>query len=389
MRANNCKVGLVCAHSFARPGGVQRHVVALYREFRKRGIEAKIIAPGKAKPDGVPEEHVISLGVSLYVPGNGSKTNMNFSFRPRAVARALKKEQFDVLHFHNIEIGLLTFQALYASDALNILTFHGALDGSFIMKWCPWVKQIAYFVYGGKINGAIGVSEPAFEAIKNFQGPKIIIPNGIDLARFSPNVEPISRHKDEKFTILFVGRLEKRKGVMHLLYAYEDLVSRRNDLRLIIIGDGEMRAKAELFVHKKSLPEVYFEGVVGEDELPSYYRSASVLCAPSIYGESFGLILLEAMACGVPPVGFANAGYQCVMRRTDPSQSFDPGKLLVLPKDSSALAGKIEELLENPDLYEEARAWGLARCKEFSWDMIADQVLDFYADALRRKKNTA
>jgi phosphatidylinositol alpha-mannosyltransferase len=189
MKGGIQKIGLVCAHSFARPGGVQRHVVSLYEQFRMRGLEVKIIAPGSARPKGIEEREVICLGKSFAVPGNGSKTNMNFSFKPRAIERVLEREQFDILHFHNMDVGLLTWQVLRASRSTNILTFHGALDGSRMMRWFPWLKEIGRMVYEPKIDGAIGVSGVAFEILKNFSGPKVIIPNGVDLQRFSPDGE--------------------------------------------------------------------------------------------------------------------------------------------------------------------------------------------------------
>jgi phosphatidylinositol alpha-mannosyltransferase len=155
---------------------------------------------------------------------------------------------------------------------------------------------------------------------------------------------------------------------------------------MIVVGDGAMRQEAEGFVRENNLKNVHFEGVVEEVLLPSYYRSATVLCAPSLYGESFGMILLEAMACGTPVVGFANAGYGSLMRMGSRERpSFAPQDLLVKPGDAVGLARAMKKLLCDTRLQGEVRAWGLAHCKEFSWDRVAQKVLEFYEEVGRNK----
>jgi phosphatidylinositol alpha-mannosyltransferase len=311
---------------------------------------------------------------------------MNFSFKPRAIERVLAQEKFDILHFHNMDVGLLTWQVLRASSATNILTFHGALDGSRMMRWFPWLKEIGRMAYGSKIDGAIGVSGVAFEVLKNFSGPKVIIPNGVDLQRFSPDGELIARFSDGAPTILFIGRFEKRKGLMYALEAYKNLLVFVPDARMIVVGDGAMREEAEGFVRENNLNNVHFEGVAEEVLLPSYYRSATVLCAPSLYGESFGMILLEAMACGTPVVGFANAGYSSVLRTPScEKSSFEPRDILVKPGDATLLARAMKKILCDTRLHDEVRAWGLAHCQEFSWDKVAQKVLEFYEEVGRNK----
>lgn len=382
MNIENAKIGLVCLHSFSDPGGVQNHVLALYKEYARRGMKVKIVAPGSAKPQGFPQEDIINIGVSKHISGNSSKTDFSVSFR-RAARKRIREEKFDILHFHNLGHGPLALQILAKSNSLHVLTVHAAADATITAKF-PFVFFTRLYLqraYGKRFHGLIGVSPAAMETIKKFggfhNGPARIISNGVDLSAFSTNLPLLERFKDAKRNLLFVGRFEKRKGLMYLLRAYEMLVKQRDDLRLIIVGDGDGRREAENFVRAKRLPDVFFEGYVASATLPRYYRTADIFCAPSIYGESFGITLLEAMACDAPIAGFANPGYSWVMAGHE--QYFGVG-VLAKPKDEKELAQKILFILENPEIANRAREWGLRRCQEFSWQNIADEVINFYKE---------
>ena len=386
------KIGLVCAHPFSKRGGVQRHVTALYHEFKALGLEVKIIAPGRGRPDGVPLEDVINIGVSVSINVNGSRGHANASLNLKRVPQILKEEEFAILHFHNMDVGLLSGQFLRASGAVNIGTFHGSLDGSRAVRWFPFLPKLIYRVlYRRPMDGGIAVSEAAMDTLQKFPGLKTIIPNGVDHARFRPDVPLLEREefRDGKTNILFVGRFEKRKGVSYLLRAYRELAKRRSDIRLILVGESGFVSclKAKWFVRWHGLGErVWFEGKVSDDLLPSYYATAHVFCAPSVSGESFGMVLLEAMRCGTPAVGFGNPGYRGVMSQDwNKNDGFTLESLLVNPKDWRALAAKIEELLDNPALYEKARARGLALCNRFAWGPIAENILAFYKNVMAEK----
>ncbi len=380
MRIN--KIGLFSAHSFAKPGGVQNHVLALYKEFRKRGFEVKIIAPGHAHamPQGVAASDVITIGVSAYIPANQSRAEFSMSVRRKFRIR-IWRENFDVLHFHNVGLGPLSYQILRHSNSLNVLTVHIAADGSKIFK-IPLAKQLIKRFYEPKFHGLIAVSPAAMQVVTDLggfnNGPARIIPNGIDLSRFSENA--VGRLPFGIKTLLFVSRFEKRKGLLHLLRAFKLLQdARRQNLRLVIVGDGEQRKAAQNFAVKHNLsPHVTFAGKVSDDVLPDFYRSTDIFCAPASAGESFGMTLLEAMACGTPIVGFANAGYSYVMQGHEQTCGVN---LLAPPGDDTALAQKIVLLIDNKDIYERARQWGLARAHQFAWPKIADQILNFYEEA--------
>ncbi|MCH7604620.1 glycosyltransferase family 4 protein [Patescibacteria group bacterium] len=389
------KIGLVCPYPSGKDGGVKRHVEALYHEFTRMGETAKIIIPGSNQFQGIPEEHVISIGFSMPFSGNGSAAGANFFLRPWQVGKILEEEKFDILHFHNMDWGISSLWILRVSRAVNIVTFHGALDGSdFFRRWKRQIITLAGFFYGDRFAGGIGVSETAKSYLQlyldRFPAPSIIVPNGTDTVHFKPGIPVLDQPEfhDGRKTLLFVGRFEKRKGLLDLLRAYSKIVQSRPDTtRLIIGGTGSSKACSEAreFVRQhKLVDDVSFVGRIPEALLPSYYATADLLCAPSLYGESFGMILFEAMACGTVPVGYANAGYAGALR------GFGTDHLLVPPGDWEALAAKIEQLLDDTDLYERARTWGLkhAHSVQFTWSHIAKRILAFYEEVRAQRAGT-
>ncbi len=382
MDKTHLKIGLLSAHSFAAPGGVQRHVIALYHEFRERGHRVKVLAPGKNKPESVPSADFIPIGISGRIPGNGTTTDITICLRKKEVEQ-IRKEKFDVLHFHNIGWGLVPFQISPNEHTIRILTLHASQQGSLVFTFFPPLKMLLQGLYGDKFDGVIGVSPVAFETFRAFyEGPTRLIPNGVDLKHFAPDGPKISKFCDGKQNLLFVGRFEPRKGLLSLLKAYELVRKKRNDVRLIVVGDGGEREEAEYFINTRDLRDISFEEFVSDELLPAYYRTAKIFCAPALYGESFGMVLLEAMACGTPIAGFSNPGYAWVMKGHERKTRTS---LLAPPKDYRELARKIELLLDRPKMYGSARVWGLARCREFGWPRIADQVLKFYDDVRKKK----
>lgn len=377
------KIGLFSAHSFAKPGGVQNHVIALYKEFTQRGIAAKIIAPahGQCAPFCVPEKDFIPIGISAYVPANQSKAEFSLSVR-RSSRQKILEENFDILHFHNLGLGPLSYQLLRHAKSINILTIHAADDGSVIAK-IPILKRFVHGVYEKKFHGVIGVSPAAIETIQNFggfrNGPLELIPNGIDLLRFRE--KHVGRAK-LRTTLLFVGRFEKRKGLLYLLRSLKILTAKHGrKLRLVIVGEGEQRKSAQDYITKHDLQaHVAFAGSVSNEILLALYQSADIFCAPSLRGESFGITLLEAMACGIPVAGFANKGYRYVMQGHEQACG---ANLLASAGNSPALAEKIALLIHNNDVYERAKSWGLERVKQFAWPKIADRILHFYEEACK------
>ncbi len=375
------KVGLISFHSFLQPGGVKRHILGLHQEFRKRGIESKIIAPRRSRKENYGKD-VILLGTSFPFNVGGTQGDFCLNFNPFSVKKLLDEENFDVLHFHNCGFPS-TLQILEYSKALNVLTFHANLEkNNFIMSF-PGLLYLFDRLVQLKIDGIIGVAPLCLEFFKNYKGPKTVIPNGIDLSEFSGKIPKLKRFSDDKLNILFLGRIEERKGLIYLLKAFKILNKSYPNLRLIVVGEGTLKSNCQQWTKRNRLNNVVFEKVAKEKNVPQYYKTADIFCSPAIYGESFGIVLIEAMASGVPVVAFANEGYKGVLEKGKGSM------FLAEAKDYKALAEKLEILTKDKKLRKEMGEWGIEEAKKYSWPKIADQVLDFYKLCRKQKKKIA
>ncbi|MFH1462323.1 MAG: glycosyltransferase family 4 protein [bacterium] len=372
------RVGLISFHTFSQPGGVKRHILGLKAEFQKRGIESKIIAPRRDKLENYSKD-VILLGTSFPLKFSGSQGDLCINFNPFTIRKVLKKEKFDVLHFHNFGFPS-ALQVLESSNALNILTFHANIEKNEFFKAFPVFIYIFKKIVQWKVDGVIGVAPFNLNPFKGFKGPMAVIPNGIDLEEFNPKVPKLKKFSDGKINILFLGRIEERKGLIYLLRAYKILEKKFSDLRLIIAGEGPLKEECQNWIEKNKLSNVAFEGNIEEKMVPSYYKSSDIYCSPAIFGESFGIVLIEAMAVGRPVVAFANKGYKRVL------ENGKGKRFLVKPKDYKTLAEKLELLIRNEKLRKEMGEWGIKEAKKYSWTKIADQVLAFYELCRKKKK---
>ena len=213
-----------------------------------------------------------------------------------------------------------------------------------------------------------------------FPGDYQIIPHGIELEPFSREVSPFEEFRDEKTNILFVGRLEKRKGVGCLLKAYKTVKNEFPATRLLIVGPGNReRRDYEKWVKENKLNDVVFTGPVSDYDLHRYYRTADIFSAPAIGKESFGIILLEAMAAGKPIVASSNAGYANVINN-------NVDGMLVPPKNDKALAQAIIALLNDKGLQDQMGSNGRKKAEDHGWDRIAQRTLDYYIEILNGKR---
>ena len=376
------KVGLVSFHSFQKPGGVKNHILGLSRELRKKGVLVKIIVPRRSASEDYGKD-VLLLGTSFPMPFNESQGDFVINFNPFAIRKALKKEKFDILHLHNFGFPS-AFEILASSKATNILTFHANLEKSQFLKNFPSFITIFKKIVNWRIHGVIGVSPLTMELFRTFPRLKRVIPNGIDLNAFK-GIDPMAQFKDGKINILFVGRMEKRKGLMYLLKAYENLQKKyslanaRFDLRLLVVGEGELKEECEQFASSHRLREVHFLGAISDTERQRIYKSAHIFCSPALHGESFGVVLLEAMASGLPIVAFANKGYLQFLKGKKGAE------LLVSPRDVPQLTKKFEFLIQNETLRKEMGEWGFSEVQQYSWDLVTDQVLAFYKETLGKQ----
>ena len=364
------KIGLVSPDSLLRPGGIKNHILSLKKIFEQDGHQVKIIAPRLTNLEDYGLE-VILLGGAAIVPSNAATGALSLSlFDKEGPEDVLKRENFDILHFHNPLAPFLSWQLLAVSNSVNVATFHADIKSMRITRYSPFLWGILYQRFLPKIKGLIAVSKVARDSVLPYFKRKInIIPNGVDLAVFNQKNKPIKKYKDGKINILYVGRLEERKGVDFLLSAWKILKAK--NLRLILVGDGPEKGKIERMVKEFNFKEVVLEGYVKDENLPAYYATADVFCSPAIKGESFGMVLLEAMASGVAIVAAANDGYKEILK--------EAGKeCLAKTEDVNDLVIKLKRLIKDENLRKKLGEWGRWEAEKYSWDKIGSQVLEFY-----------
>lgn len=380
------KIALVSPYDYPYPGGVVNHIFYLDREFRRLGHDVRIIAACSEDLGDVPPQVIKVSGSIAHIPFAGSVGRITLSPRVyRRVKKILKQEQFDVIHLHEPMTPTLALSVLrhvpLSPQSVVVGTFHAYRESSH--PGYDYAKRIIERFFD-RLDGRIAVSEAVRDfMIPYFPGDYRIIPNGIDLERFSdPALRPIERFDDSKLNILFVGRLHKRKGFKYLLQAFAQVKKTVPEARLMVVGayDKEDKAPFVLYARQHRLRDVRFIGYVSEDDLPRYYRTCHVFCAPSTGFESFGIILLEAMAAGKPIVASGITGYRGVLEDGEEG-------LLVQPEDERGLADALIRLLKDPALRGRMGHNGQAKAGAYSWHKVAQQVLDYYRELLERKRD--
>jgi len=370
------KIALVSPYDFAYPGGVANHISALEHHFTKMGHQVRIIAPA-SKAISRFGDRFIPIGKPRPIPTSGSIARVTISLRLASrIKEVLDREKFDIVHLHEPFMPMLCSAVLRFSNTANVGTFH-ACQGRPGYNFGRPISTMMLKRRLRKLDGKIAVSKPATEFVqKHVPGYYNIIPNGVDLERFSPDVPPIEEFSDGKLNILFVGRLEKRKGAGYLIKAYEQVKREFANCRLIIVGPGtRLRRKYEKQVRRAGLEDVVFVGYVEDDELPRYYKTADIFCAPATGQESFGIVLLEAMAVGTPVVASNIEGYASVI-------THGVDGWLVPPKDEIKLASSLLSLMNDKPLRRKMAAKGRITAADYSWEHIARRILDYYLRVL-------
>lgn len=375
------KIALVSPYDFAHPGGVPSHISSLERQLTRMGHQVKVIAPA-SKEVTTFGDRFIHIGKPRPVPSSGSIVRISISLRlASAIKEALNREQFDIVHLHEPFMPMLCSAVLRFSDAANVGTFHAA-DGKPGYSFGKPISTILLKRRLHKLAGKIAVSKPAMDyAGKYMPGPFEIIPNGVDIDRFNPDVAPMEQFRDGKQNILFLGRLEHRKGLKYLLRAFKLVKQEIPDARLIVVGSGtRLRKGYERWIKRNHVEDVIFTGYIPEEEKPRYFKTADVYCAPSTGHESQGIVLLEAMAVGAPIVASNLDGYASVVTHGEEG-------LLVPPKNSAELAKALVFLLRDKTLRQQMGARGRVTAGQYSWERIARKVVDFYDKVISGNHN--
>jgi phosphatidylinositol alpha-mannosyltransferase len=367
------KIGLVTPYVYPLPGGVTQHVRYLYENLRHRGHDVRIISSSHGL-QRASEGDIIRIGKGFSLPVNGSVGTITLS--PRFVSQVrgmLEREQFDLLHFHEPFVPFLSTIVLRLSTSVNIATFHayGGFSPSYEFGSKVMKGEAA------RLHGRIAVSGAAKHFIdRYFPGEYKVIPNGVDVERFRRAV-PLARWQDGTRNVLFVGRFEPRKGLLELLKAYRILRKTGCDCRLLVVGSGPLAREARRYIATRRLKGVEFLGRVSDEEKAQLYRTADVYVSPATGGESFGIVLLEAMAAGTAIVASDIHGYKGVVRR-------DREGLLVPPREPKAIAGAVARFLRDEDLRRSMGEAGQQRAQEFSWERVTAKVDAYYGVVIRR-----
>lgn len=356
---------MVCPYSFDVPGGVQAHVVELASVLIERGHRVSVLAP--ASEDTELPDFVVSAGRAIAIPYNGSVARL--SFGPVAYARVRRwivDNDFDVLHIHEPNAPSLSMLAMKIAEGPIVATFHTSTTKSLVLS----TFQSVLAPYLEKISGRIAVSELARRwQMESLGSDAVEIPNGVDVPAFA-NAAPLPGYPRDGGTVLFLGRYdEPRKGMAVLLEALPDLVAKHPGLEILVVGRGDedrLRKDAGRYAtHLRLL------GQVTDAEKASALRSVDVYCAPNLGGESFGIVLVEAMAAGTAVVASELDAFRRVLRD-------GTAGMLVPVGDSAALAAAIDSVLSDPDRRRALIGTAAEVVAEYDWPVVAEQILRVY-----------
>jgi phosphatidylinositol alpha-mannosyltransferase len=363
------RIGLVCPYQWDVPGGVQYHVRDLADTLRGLGHHVEILTPALHE-ENLPAEHVTWAGRANAVPYNGSMASWQFGpVSATRVRRWLRDGHFDVVHVHEPAPPSVSLLVCMLARGPIVATFHAAAIRSlFLSAWGPvvrpWLERIA---------GRIAVSDFARRLqVEHLGGDAVVIPNGVHVHAFAEGpVLPGYERGSSTPTVGFLGRYdEPRKGLPVLLEAMRTVVRECPGARLLVAGRGdpdELRA----LLGPDLEPAVTLLGELSEPDKAAFLRSVDVYCAPNLMGESFGIVLVEAMAAGAPVVAADLDAFARVLEDGDAG-------VLVRRGDASALARVLVDLLASPARRAELTAAGHRRAADFDWATLAQQVLAVY-----------
>jgi phosphatidylinositol alpha-mannosyltransferase len=360
------RIGIVCPYSWDIPGGVSAHVADLAEALIRMGHHVSVLAP--AEFDELLPDYVVSTGKPRAVKYNGSVARLSFGpIAARKVSKWIEEGEFDVLHVHEPLAPSLSVLACWAAKGPIVATWHSSMDKSRMMLTLSKLAQTAM----EKVSARIAVSEAARTTlIKHVGGDAVVIPNGVDISTFT-NAKPMFGWPGANQSIVFLGRGdEPRKGLSVLVEAYPEIRRQHPNVRLLIAGPGEP-ADTLKKLSREDRASVTVLGMVAPQDKASVLASGTIYVAPNTGGESFGIVLLEAMASGTPVVASDLVAFQRVLDNGKAGITFEN-------ENSDDLARVVSELLSDPARCAELSAQGKLRAAEFDWSVVAEKIVDVY-----------
>jgi len=360
------RIGLVCPYSLRVPGGVQNHVRDLAEALLDGGHDVSLLAPGE-DDDALPD-YVVSAGRALPVPYNGSVARL--AFGPLSAARTrrwIREGGFDVLHIHEPAVPSASVLALWAAQGAIVGTFHTSTARSRAMSAASAILRPSM----EKIGGRIAVSEHARSTlVQHFGGEPVIIPNGLYVDRFA-SARPHPRWRGPAGTLVFLGRIdEPRKGLAVLLESFPAIMEKRPGVRLLVAGQGDVEAA------RRSLPAAHrdvveFLGLVDDATRSQLLASADLYVAPHTGGESFGIVLVEAMAAGAPVLASDLPAFRGVLDGGELGELFPVG-------DAAALAESAVRLLDDEERRSALRRAASVAVRRYDWSTLCRDIVRVY-----------
>jgi phosphatidyl-myo-inositol alpha-mannosyltransferase len=361
------RIGLVCPYTWDVPGGVQEHVRGLADALIDLGHHVSVIAPADFD-EPVEPGYVVPAGRAVPVPYNGSVARLSFGFLSASrVRRWLREGEFDVVHVHEPAAPSLSLLACWVADAPIVATVHTAMSRSRVLHVAQPILASAL----EKISGRIAVSEAARTTlVEHLGGDAVLIPNGVSVRRFE-KADPLPGFPGEGGTLGFLGRIdEPRKGLPILLEAFGKLAIDRPGLRLLVAGRGDAQEALDQ-LPPGARERVVLLGQVSDADKVRVYHSVDVFCAPNTGGESFGIVLAEAMAAGSPIVASDLDAFRRVLRGGRAGELFENGN----PED---LAASVTRMLDDPARRATLAAAASVAVREYDWQVVARDVLRVY-----------
>lgn len=376
---NTLKIGFVLDDSLDTPDGVQQYILGLGTWLSSQGHEVHYLV-GETSRQDIKNVHSLSRNVKVTFNGNRMSTPLPTSYRK--LRSFLAREKFDVLHVQMPYSPFLAHRIILAApkQAVVVGTFHIMPNTN--------VEFIANRTLGVMLKRSLKRFDACFAVsdaaqafmLQTFKTKATVLPNVVDRARFAVAV-PREEYSDKKLTIMFLGRLVQRKGCQTLLEAARILKQKNNlpPYRIVVCGKGPLDTALKQLVREELLEDlVSFTGFISEEDKPSYVASADIMAFPSLGGESFGIVLLEAMASERPVVLAAdNSGYHSVLG-PNPDLLFPPG-------DQYELAKKLSEYLRDAEARSRDLAWQKGYIKQFDVAVVGERLVDTYRQLLQKK----
>ena len=367
------KIGIVTEYYYPLLGGISENVHHTATELVARGHAVTIISAAPPPngfhlpvPNGIPTRRI---GRSVKVYGNGAIAHFAVGAHLwRDLREVLQAERFDLLQLHSPLFFTLPPLAALLGNCPRIGTFHSYFEPTVVYSALKGILQKQFV---NRLDGVTVVSPSVLRALSRyFELDARVIPNGVDTQMFNPRVPRLARFSADKRTLLFLGRFDPRNGLPFMLRAFAEVRKRLHDVRLVVVGTGPLEGVYTRMVPDELRDDVHFEGPALINR-PSYYATADLFCSP-ISNASFGITLLEAMACGTPIVATDNVGYRDLL---------GPEGLLV-PHDVQAFADAIVQMLSDDRLLVAMREAGLRKAEQYSWPSVVTQLLEYFSEVI-------